>query len=264
MCVYHTCPVCRPGFSWEIWGNAFWDVGRAWLKSISACLAKKRTSGTTSPQDNLGGGCGWQRRLVPAHLHSHQKYTKCQKTKPNTHSYLNFFYCVIFDHQFKSRLSTPAHKHLLWFCLSCPPTPPNMASLSSIPAENDRLEPDKEEFQHSGPDTRAGITLHVAVDFWVSTDTTLTLWLRGFGGGGLTIKAYESRECSKQQRSWFSHWSLRSRSVAVCVAYRQNVYILFKPWCLVEVGFVSRSFEVSPTDRRIFFFPLSAVFVRSY
>lgn len=61
MCVYHTCPVCRPGFSWEIWSNAFWDVGRARLKSISACLAKKRTWGTTFPQDNLGGSCGWHK-----------------------------------------------------------------------------------------------------------------------------------------------------------------------------------------------------------
>lgn len=48
-----------------------------------------------------------------------------------------------------------------------------MASLSSsIPTENDRLEPDKEEFRHGGPETGA----------WVSTDTALTLWLRGFTG----------------------------------------------------------------------------------
>lgn len=83
-----------------------------------------------------------------------------------------------------------------------------VTSLSPLPyqQENDWLEPDKEEFQRSGQETGAEITLHVDVVFEFPL-IPASRWLQGFTG---TIRAYATGEYRKQKVwagvSWISQW----------------------------------------------------------
>lgn len=87
----------------------------------------------------------------------------------------------------------------------------DLAPSSSIPTENDWLEPDKEEFQHSGQksETRAEITLHVDV---VSELTLIaaSCWLQGFTGLAHS-KCLRNREDRKHRlwagACWICQWS---------------------------------------------------------
>lgn len=83
-----------------------------------------------------------------------------------------------------------------------------VTSLSPLPyrQENDWLEPDKEEFQRSGQETGAEITLHVDVVFEFPL-IPASRWLQGFTG---TMRAYATGEYRKQKVwagvSWISQW----------------------------------------------------------
>lgn len=132
-----------------------------------------------------------------------------------------------------------------------------VTSLSPLPyqQENDWLEPDKEEFQRSGQETGAEITLHVDVVFEFPL-IPASRWLQGFTG---TIRAYATGEYRKQ-KVWaggVQHCYL-SCSQEKCLHHILTIVFCWG-WLyfLVVWGLADRI-------KRVFLFPFSSFFFWPY
>lgn len=122
-------------------------------------------------------------------------------------------------------MKTPTNSYATWITA---PHHHDLPLSSSIPTEDDWLEPDKEEFQHAGQksETKAEITLHVDVVFEL-TLIPASCWLQGFTGlaNNKCLCKMEYRKHRLWARvSWISQWSQCTLGTLIHFAYRKSLH----------------------------------------